>query len=344
MKFATVSAASPSTTFTGAANTTYWFRSLARDYAGNVETKTSADTYTRIGDVVPPASQVTTAVPASTGLFTVQVTGTKASGSALTTFDVYVSIDGSAAMLFASASGASLGAGNYSGSTVFQGILDGISHTYRFYSRARDGAGNVEAAPVSGDVSVTVSFATSALTATAIDVQNGISQRSYVRYLDVLFSSSSGLDAMLAAGRVRVERFGIDATSVTPGTGVQVTGSGITRIGSKLQLDFGLTGLGGLRLAGNGFYRVQLDSDGNGSFADPGDKAFEFYRLFGDANGDAKVDVADTDLVTSQIGRSGSNLDGDLDGNGAVNSTDRLYSTQQRGKKLLDPLLAWLDD
>ncbi len=38
------------------------------------------------------------------------------------------------------------------------------------------------------------------------------------------------------------------------------------------------------------------------------------------------------------------NLDGDVDGNGAVNSTDRLYVTQQIGKKLLDPLLAWLDD
>jgi hypothetical protein len=84
--------------------------------------------------------------------------------------------------------------------------------------------------------------------------------------------------------------------------------------------------------------------DGNGSFADAGDSAFEFHRLFGDANGDAKVDVADTNLVTSQIGRTGTNLDGDLDGNGSVNSTDRLYTTQQRGKKLLDPLPGLLDD
>ncbi len=344
VKFATVPAASPSTTFTGAANTTYWFRSLARDFAGNVETKTTADTYTRIGDVVPPASQVTTAAHVSTGLFTVQMTGTKASGSALTQFDVYVSIDSSAAILIGSANGTSLGGGNYSGSIVFQGILDGMSHNYRFYSRARDGAGNVEAAPVSGDVSVMSSFATSALTATAIDVQNGISQRSYVRYLDVLFSNAADLATWFASNRVKVERFGIDATSVTPGTGTLINGAGITRIGSKLQLDFGSTGLGGLRDAGNGFYRILLDLDGNGLFTDTTDKAFEFHRLFGDANGDGKVDVADTNLVTSQIGRTGANLDGDLDGNGAVNSTDRLYSTQQRGKKLLDPLLGWLDD
>jgi hypothetical protein len=48
--------------------------------------------------------------------------------------------------------------------------------------------------------------------------------------------------------------------------------------------------------------------------------------------------------VTSQIGRVGANLDGDLDGNGSVNSTDRLFTTQQRGKLLLEPLVSWLDD
>ncbi len=84
--------------------------------------------------------------------------------------------------------------------------------------------------------------------------------------------------------------------------------------------------------------------DGNGSFADAADSAFEFHRLFGDATGDGKVDAADTARVNSQFGRTGANLDGDVDGNGAVNSTDRLYVTQQLGKKLLDPLLAWLDD
>jgi hypothetical protein len=190
------------------------------------------------------------------------------------------------------------------------------------------------------DVSVTVSFAASGLTATGIDVQNGVNQRSYLRYLDVLFSTSSGVNNLLNPGRVKVEQFSIDAT----GTGTLVTGAGLTQTGNRLRLDFGATGLGGLRQAGNGFYRILLDMDGNGSFADAGDRAFEFHRLFGDANGDGKVDVADTNLVTSQIGRTGTNLDGDLDGNGSVNSTDRLYTTQQRGKKLLDPLLGWLDD
>lgn len=344
IKFATVPVSSPSTTFTGSANTTYWFRSLARDHAGNVESKISADTYTRIGDVVPPVTQVISATPNSSGLFTIEMTGSKASGSALTQFDVYVSVDSSAAVLIGTATGGMPTAGVYTGTVAFQGLADGASHTYRFYSIGRDGSGNVEAAPVSGDVSATYSFSPVAFSASGIDVQNGANQRSYVRYLDVFFSSAAELASWPAGTRVAVERFAIDATSVTPGSGTAVTGFGLTKDGSKLKLDFGSAGLGGLRQAGNGFYRILLDLDGNGSFADAGDRVFEFHRLFGDANGDGRVDVADTNLVTSQVGRRGTNLDGDLDGNGIVNTTDRLYSTQQRGKRLLDPLLGWLDD
>lgn len=344
IKFATLPSSAASTTFTGLPNTSYWFRSIARDNAGNLEIKNSSDAVTRIGDIVPPTSQVTSATPTSNGLFTIQLTGAKPSGSPLTSFDVYVRIDGGEAILVGTSSGVAQGGGNFQGQMQFQALLDGISHTYQFYSRGRDGAGNVEAAPSEADLSSTYSFAVAGITATAIDVQNGVNQRSYVRYLDVLFSTSAGLNALLANGRVKVERFGIGATSVTPETGTAVTGFGIVQNGSKLRLDFGASGLGGLRQAGNGFYRILLDLDGNGSFADVGDKAFEFHRLFGDANGDAKVDANDTSVVNSMVGRSGANLDGDIDGSGAVNTTDRLYVTQQVGKALASPLLEWLDD
>jgi hypothetical protein len=227
---------------------------------------------------------------------------------------------------------------------LYQGLTDGNSHTYRFYSLGKDSSGNVEAAPVSGDVSVTAAFSAGGLTLGAIDVQNGSNQRSYVRHLDLLFSSSTGLSALANSGRVRVERFGIDATSVTPGTGSLLSGFTVNQSDNRLKLDFGSTGLGGLRQAGNGFYRVLVDIDGNGNFTDAGDGAMEFHRLFGDADGNGIVDIADTNLVTAQMGRAGTNLDGDLDGNGTVNSTDRLFTVQQRGKKLLEPLLGWLDD
>jgi hypothetical protein len=262
----------------------------------------------------------------------------------MTAFDVYVVIDSNAPVLVGTAGAGAATAGAYSASLLYQGLADGNSHSYRFYSVGKDSAGNVEAAPVSGDVSVTVSFSAGGLTLGAIDVQNGSNQRSYVRHLDLLFSSSTGLSALANTGRVRVERFGIDADSVTPGTGTLVSGFTVNQSGNRLKLDFGSTGLGGLRQAGNGFYRVLVDIDGNGNFTDAADGAMEFHRLFGDADGNGIVDIADTNLVTAQIGRTGTNLDGDLDGNGAVNSTDRLFTIQQRGKKLLDPLLGWLDD
>jgi hypothetical protein len=344
VKFATSPASNPTANFTGAPNTTYWFRSIARDNAGNVESKTSADTYTRIGDVLPPTTQVTSATHNSGGLFKIHMTGSKIGGAPMTAFDVYVVIDSNAPVLIGTAGAGAATAGVYSASLLYQGITDGNSHSYRFYSVGKDSAGNVEAAPVSGDVTVTVSFSSGGLTLGAIDVQNGSGQRSYVRHLDLLFSSSTGLSSLANTGRVRVERFGIDATSVNPGTGTLVSGFTVNQSGNRLKIDFGATGVGGLRQAGNGFYRVLVDVDGNGNFTDAGDGAMEFHRLFGDADGNGIVDIADTNLVTSQIGRTGTNLDGDLDGNGSVNSTDRLFTVQQRGRKLLDPLLGWLDD
>jgi hypothetical protein len=65
----------------------------------------------------------------------------------------------------------------------------GIKTSSDTYARAKDGSGNVEAAPATGDVSVTVSFsAPAALTASGMDVQNSANQQSYVRYPDLLFS------------------------------------------------------------------------------------------------------------------------------------------------------------
>lgn len=343
VKFATVSGATASATFTGEANTTYWFLSIARDFGGNVEAKIVGDTCTRIADIVPPSSQVTAASSNTAGLFSLQLTGCKVSGTAMTQFDVYVSLDGAAPVLLGSTSAVAGTSGQYSGLITYQALADGNSHTYRFYSRGRDGIGNVEAAPASGDITLTETFSAPALiTAAKIDVQLGASQRSYVRYLDVFFSADA--TTLLTGNRIAVERFAIGASSVTAGTGTTVAVSGMSGSANRLQLDFGASGLGGLREAGNGFYRVRLDLNQDGDFTDSVDQAFEFYRLFGDVNGDAVVDVMDTNFVTGQMGRSGSGLDGDVDGNGTVNATDRLYTTQQRGKKLLAALLGWLDD
>jgi hypothetical protein len=44
------------------------------------------------------------------------------------------------------------------------------------------------------------------------------------------------------------------------------------------------------------------------------------------------------------VGRSGANLDGDIDGNGLVTITDRTHSIRQRGRKLLGWMWSLLDD
>ena len=51
----------------------------------------------------------------------------------------------------------------------------------------------------------------------------------------------------------------------------------------------------------------------------------------------------DLNLVLSQMGQAGSQLNGDLDGNGVVNISDRLAATRRAGQKLRDWMLLLVD-
>ncbi|MFM7834761.1 MAG: hypothetical protein ACKPJD_23440, partial [Planctomycetaceae bacterium] len=89
-----------------------------------------------------------------------------------------------------------------------------------------------------------------------------MTQRSYVRYLDVLFSADP---SSLGAGRLRVQRLPITAAS--EGAVAWQTISGYSVVPSaanrRLRLDFGSGGLGGAAEAGDGFYRLSVDLNGN---------------------------------------------------------------------------------
>ncbi len=156
----------------------------------------------------------------------------------------------------------------------------------------------------------------------------------------------------MGLGRIAVERFALNATNVTPGTGVQITNFAANRITDRIRLDFGVNGITGARNtnAGDGFYRVRVDVNGDSDFADPEDAAFEFHRLLGDANGDAVVNsnasgnATDLNIVNSQQGRSGTLLQGDIDGSGTVNVFDRVLAIQANGRSLDEALRALLDD
>ncbi len=341
----TISADSPTTSFTAESNRIYWFRSVAEDFAGNLENEpTAPDTHTIVGDLDKPESQIIAMTDSDNGLIELTATGIDLGGGVLQTVEFYVSIDGAAAMLIGTVAAATQPNGTRAATFVYQGLIDGTPHTYAFYSVGIDSRNNVEDEPSVADQILTRQFDPPAqLQATGIDVQRGANQRSFIQYLDLMFSDSQGLQNLLTNNRVRIERFSLDASDVTIGMGATVSLGSASINGNIIQLNFGAQGIGGNRStdAGNGFYRISIDTDGDGDFDD---QHFEFFRLFGDADGNGTVNAADSTLINGQFGRTGTNLDGDIDGDRRVSVFDRLYASRNVGKKLRIDLFDYLDD
>jgi len=322
-------------TYTAQSDHRYWFRAVAKDAAGNVESDLGlAEANTRTLDFTPPTTSIVSSTTDDvTGQITLQFSGTDIGGSGLREFQVYVSVDGSTATAIVGspiAAGASI-AGLHSGSVVYQGLRDGQSHSYRFYSVGVDGRANVELAPANNeDLLLTTTFsAVASLQATGIDVQQNQTQRSFIQHVSLLFNDAGGLASFNTASQLHVERFAINAASALPGTGATVSGATATKNGNSIGLNFGSSGIGGAGAAGNGLYRVSVDTDGDGLF----DSHFEFFRLFGDANGDGVVNDSD------QLG-----ISEDLNGDGRIDSRDRRDARAQRNRAVDTALLALIDD
>ncbi len=166
-----------------------------------------------------------------------------------------------------------------------------------------------------------------------IDVQLGQTQRSYVRYLDAVFDRSDDLMSMIGSGRFQMTKR--DLNGINP-VSVPLTPSMFSVVGNSARIDFGSNGLGGNRNtnAGDGYYELGVDMDGNGSY----ESKKYFYRLLGDVNGDRKVDSVDSSLVTSSFGLTNPNRD--VNGDGFVNSNDRTLILRSIGRKLKDDLFA----
>jgi hypothetical protein len=184
------------------------------------------------------------------------------------------------------------------------------------------------------DLVVTV---TDAPEVAGFDVQRGQKQRSYVRYLDLAMDSQANAAALLGAGRVRLVKRDLAgnnpaAVALAPGT--------LSAAGGTLTLNFGPNGLGGNRNsnAADGYYTLEIDLDGDGTF----ETTRSFYRLIGDTNGDRRVDDADVARIDAVIAANGFAADADVNGDGYVNATDRLLALRHRGRSLAPHL--WLDD
>jgi uncharacterized delta-60 repeat protein/CSLREA domain-containing protein len=169
-----------------------------------------------------------------------------------------------------------------------------------------------------------------------IDVQKGQSQRSFVRYLDILFDQGgSDLLNLISNNRLQLTRFDLDGNN---GTVVPLPTT--TAVGSQIQLDFGAQGIGGNRNTnvGDGYYQIAVDMDQNGSF----ETVKSFHRLLGDMNGNGIVDAADKTKILLAQGTPYS-AENDANGDGAVNITDTSLVTRAFGRKLKNTLFP-LDD
>ena len=328
-------ASQTSVTVTVESHLRYWFRAVARDNAGNVEFDAFlSEATTVVGDVAPPDTTSNSATSNNDGLVTLQLTGTDAGNSGLDKFEVLVSIDGEA---LTPVSPAPIPAGSpiddvYAATLEYQAIRDNTAHSYEFFVVGIDGAGNRENIPETPDATLSVTAAPAdPLAATGIDIQQQTTQRSFVQFADVVFNDTSGLMDLISNNRIAVERFALDDATPDIGTGSVVTGFSAAANGNSIRLNFGTDGLGGVGHLGNGFYRILLDMDDDGI---AGDAHFEFFRLYGDANGDGKVD------------RNDRRVSEDLTGDGMISSADRrLYRYEaRRGDSLLDELFELLDD
>lgn len=326
--------------YTADAKHTFAFRSIARDAAGNVESKPAnrieASIY--VPDLFAPDTKVSS-VDATQATINVSVEGKDLGGGVLASFTLYVSTDGAAATRVATLNaGAPNSAGIVKATTSFEALADGVQHTYRFYTVGADDSGNIEATPAAPlDVVVSATFAPEPLRVKSIDVQQGAAQRSTVRYLDAIFNRSSELAALAASvndgnttnDRLVLRQFKLDGSG--PATLISLAGKTST-VASTISFDFGSNGLA------DGYYELAVDLDGDGAM----DQTLHFYRLQGDFNGDRKVDTSDLLLLTGALGQTGSDNIYDLNGDGKVDQKDRVRLAGLIGRKLGDNLT--LDD
>ena len=103
-----------------------------------------------------------------------------------------------------------------------------------------------------------------------------------------------------------------------------------TAVANRIVFNFGIQGIGGNRNtnAGDGYYELGIDLDGNGSF----ESKKYFHRLLGDVNGDGIVSSTDKSQVLSASGSA--SPESDVNGDGLVNILDTSLLSRAVGRKL----------
>ena len=347
----TIPAATPMAMFTAQSNTTYAFHSIAHDSASNVEMKgggvIEASTY--VPDLTPPVTQITSAVPSAAGAISISFSGRSPGGSGVKSILLSVRVDNGPIVQIGQFMPGDPTAGVYPGQATYQGITDGNSHTYLFSIQGTNGNGVQEAGHIGSTVMAT--FQTPVVPqATGFIVEKGLSERSYIRYLDVTFNEPIS-QLTLDTTHVILKEYGLDGTTFL--RNIDLTGK-IHLIDHVMEIDFGAGGIGGNEnlantlanwnalVADDGYYKLLIDPDGTGTHPIEED----FYRLFGDVIGNVTrgptvtgpvsgssnvigaVTNNDLNAIASALGQTASSqnplLNADVNGAGSVTANDRI--------------------
>src|SRR5262249_25630224 len=162
------------------------FYSVANDTAGNSQPfKPTIEASTFLPDLTPPVTSVNptsgtapSSLAPSTGTFTLNLTGTAPGGKPLDYFVIYVAIDAQSPVPIgpAIAAGFPDASGVYHATIAYQGLTDGVSHTYKFTSIGIDGAGLTQTAPVNPVTFANQTFTASSTIVTGLTVQHGAAE------------------------------------------------------------------------------------------------------------------------------------------------------------------------
>jgi hypothetical protein len=259
--------------------------------------------------------------------------------------------------------------------------LEGVAPTLTYFMGTGTGGTNLGATAPSavGTYTVVASFAGSANYAaassgpvtfnispaqvTSLSVEKGLSERSYIRYVDLTFNTPlTGLS--VDAAHVTLTHYNLDGT-LNAGNGVtnlgveSLSGVSFTQLTDHvMELDFGAGGIGGNENLANtignwaaltsadGIYKLTIDPDGTGQH----DITETFYRMFGDVIGNTAggptqtggttgigaVSNADVTAITAALGQtsSGVPLNADVNGAGSVSANDRALVAKSLGRHL----------
>jgi hypothetical protein len=161
-----------------------------------------------------------------------------------------------------------------------------------------------------------------------VQISKGQTQRTYLRYIDLTMANASVATQLASNASTRIKLVKRDLNGNNP-SDMSLTGL-VSASGSTVAIDFGAAGIGGARNTNlaDGYYALQFDLDSDGTF----ETTYNFFRLFGDTNGDGKVDQADVNNVTA--GMTAYSAEYDLNFDGRVTSGDLILVRRALGRAL----------